>query len=170
VTISRRVVAVLLAAGPLVLPVAAGAENVPAERLQALADVMPAAPAGFTRQPRLGTYSSASASTATATYEAEDGRAFGVVVTFSAENAKQNRAVMKDKAQRDMFGVEPMKLKGRDGLARKAGNKNDSVAVYVVVLSDSRVLSVTDAFGTTDPAILKAVLESADLDLIAKRP
>lgn len=145
------------------------AENVPADRLQALADVMPAAPKDFTRQPRLGTYSSASASTATATYEAEDGRAFDIVVTFSAENAKQNRDLLKDKAQRDMFGMDTQKIKGRDGLARKAANKNASVAVFVVVLTDSRVVSVTDAFGTTDPAVLKAIVEATDFDAIAKR-
>lgn len=147
----------------------ATAENVPADRLQALADVMPAAPKDFTRQPRLGTYSSASASTATATYEAEDGRAFDIAVIFSAENAKQNRELLKDKAQRDMFGMDAQKIKGRDGLARKAANKNASVAVFVVVLSDSRVVSVTDAFGTTDPVLLKAVVEAMDLDAIAKR-
>jgi hypothetical protein len=147
----------------------ATAENVPADRLQALADVMPAAPKDFTRQPRLGTYSSASASTATATYEAEDGRAFSIAVIFSAENAKQNRELLKDKAQRDMFGMDAQKIKGRDGLARKAANKNASVAVFVVVLSDSRVVSATDAFGTTDPVLLKAVVEAMDLDAIAKR-
>ena len=145
------------------------AETVPADRLQALADVMPPAPPGFTRQPRLGTYSSASASTATATYEAEDGRAFDIVVTFSKENARQNRDLVKDKAQRDMFGMDALKMKGRDGLARKAANKNASVAVFVVVLSDSRVVSVTDAFGTTDPAVLKAIVEATDFDAIARR-
>lgn len=145
------------------------AENVPADKLQALADVMPAAPQGFTRQPRLGTYSSASASTATATYESEDGKGFEFVVTFSADSAKQNREVLKDKSQRDMFGVEPGKVKGRDALVRKADNKNASVAVFVVVLSDRRVVSITDSFGNADPAVLRAVLESADFDAIAKR-
>jgi hypothetical protein len=162
---------IALIAGFLAVAAAAPAtaENVPADRLQALADVMPAAPKDFTRQPRLGTYSSASASTATATYEAEDGRAFDIVVTFSAENVKQNRDLLKDKAQRDMFGMDAQKIKGRDGLARKAANKNASVAVFVVVLTDSRVVSVTDAFGTTDPAVLKAIVEATDFDAIAKR-
>lgn len=158
---------------PAILAFAAAAqvsaENVPADKLQALADLMPAAPQGFTRQPRLGTYSSASASTATATYESEDGKGFEFVVTFSADSAKQNREVLKDKSQRDMFGVEPGKVRGRDALVRKADNKNASVAVFVVVLSDRRVVSVTDSFGNADPAVLRAVLESADLDAIAKR-
>lgn len=158
-----------LAALVAMTPVSALAENVPADRLQALADVMPAAPKDFTRQPRLGTWTSPSASTATATYEAEDGRAFSLVVTFSAENARQNRDLLKNKAQRDLFGMELRKIGGRDGLARKANNTNASVAVFVVVLSDSRVVSVTDSFGTTDPALLATVLEASDLDAIARR-
>lgn len=145
------------------------AENVPPDRLQALADVMPAAPRDFVRQPRLGTWSSPSASTATATYEAEDGRAFSVVVTFSAENARQNRDLLKDKTQRDMFGMDARKIGGRDGLARKPSNTNASVAVFVVVLSDNRVVSINDSFGTTDPALLRSVLEATDFDAIARR-
>lgn len=163
----RAATACLVLAATAAIP--ARAENVAAERLQSMGDVMPAAPRDFVRQPRLGTWSSPSASTATATYEAEDGRAFSVVVTFSAENARQNRDLLKDKTQRDMFGMEARKIGGRDGLARKPSNTNASVAVFVVVLSDNRVVSVTDSFGTTDPALLRSVLEAIDFDAIARR-
>ncbi|MBL0901580.1 MAG: hypothetical protein IBJ17_23160 [Reyranella sp.] len=81
----------------------------------------------------------------------------------------QDRDLEKDKAQRDMFGMEARRIGARDGLARKPTNTNASVAVFVVVLSDNRVVSITDSFGTTDPALLRSVLEATDFDAIARR-
>lgn len=146
------------------------AEQVPEATLKGFAAVMPPAPAGYTRNEAVGAYSSASASTVTATYKSADGtKSFSVVVTFAANIAKQNKDMLTNKSQQNMFGMQVEKVKGKDVLVRKPENKNKFTALYLVVLTDIRMLSITDATGTTDPAVVKAVFEAADWDAIAKK-
>lgn len=148
---------------------AAVAEKVPESRLKEFEALMPAAPGGYTRNPALGTYSSDSASSATATYKSADGsKTFSIVVTFSKDNAKQNADIMKNASQQKMFGMEATKIKGRDALARRADNKNKYTALYLVVVGN-RIVSATDLTGTADPAVVKTTFESIDFDAIAKK-
>ncbi len=147
----------------------AQAEKIPDDRLEGFMAVMPAAPAGWTRGPQIGAYSSDSASTATATYRSGDGKEFSFVITFSARNIEQNRELLKDKDDRDRFGMNAEKIKGRDALVKKPDNGNKLMATFLIVLSDTRAVSLNDLNGNVDVAIMKAMLEAADLDAIAKR-
>ena len=146
------------------------AEKLTVEQLNAYMAVAPAAPEGWTRADRAGNYSSDRASTFSLTYTSADGsKRFLFTIIFSKENADQNRDLLKDARRRDMFGMTLEKIKGRDALAKKPDNKNKSMATYLVVIAESRSVSITESGGEIDRAILKAFLETADFDAIAKR-
>jgi hypothetical protein len=157
-----------LAAAAMLAAAPAFAEKLTPDQLNAYMAVAPAAPQGWTRADRAGNYSSNSASTFSVTYTAEDGKRFMFTIIFSKDQAEQSRDLMKDPKQADRWGYTVGKIKGRDALVKKPDSKNTS-ANYLVVISDSRSVSVMEMGPGVDRALLKGFFEAVDFDAIAKK-
>lgn len=167
---------VLALAAALALPLAAcgGAEQpavqearVEEARLKEFVPLLPPAPKGFAVAGGPQFKTGDDKSTVTQIYQAPAGDAFSVEITFSNAEVDKFQKMIDEPRDRNKAGADLKDVAGRTALTFNARTATN--AQYVMVVSPSRMVSVTPLFGETIKPIMSFVFENTDFDAIAAK-